>query len=138
MKHPRTVEAIIRTIERVCALRRMGVTDQAIAEALAPTAANIMYARDILEDLTDLVEKLRREKPGRNCSHCGREIDSRVYIRSKYCNRRCKQKAYRKRVTVKSAPANLQPSHIANCYGSPVAGDGPAVTEDCASSEARS
>jgi hypothetical protein len=110
--HPNDLRFTLRTLAR---LRRMAhkLNAKLLAEVLVPDALSRGDLRALETYLGDIVEYAKDLTPKRHCATCGDELDSAFsYMRSDacYCSRRCRQKAYRKRVTARASPATIEPS----------------------------
>jgi predicted nucleic acid-binding Zn ribbon protein len=112
MKRPRTVEEVLRTLARVEALGKLGSRNEDVAAALAPhvNGARIQSLGEFLETVAQYMKKLQTAEqydPVRLCVVCGREMDSgRANVQ--FCSPKCRQKAYRKRVTENQAATSIE------------------------------
>jgi hypothetical protein len=111
MKRPRTVEEVLRTLARVEALGKLGRYED-VAAALAPHL-RIQALGEFLDTVARYMKKLQTAEqydPVRLCVVCDREMDSgRANVQ--FCSPKCRQKAYRERVT------DNQPRRPSKCNG---------------------
>jgi hypothetical protein len=111
MKRPRTVEEVLRTLARVEALGKFGHYED-VAAALAPhvNGCRIQGLGEFLDTVACYMKKLQTAEqydPCRKCAVCDREMDSgRANVR--FCSPKCRQKAYRKRVTENQAATFIE------------------------------
>ena len=111
MKRPQTVEEVLQTLARVEALGKLGCYEE-VAAALAPhvNGCRIQGLGEFLVDVAYYMKKLQTEEqydPCRKCVVCDRDIDSeRANVR--FCSPKCRQKAYRKRVTENQAATSIE------------------------------
>jgi len=108
-RKPLTVESVLRTVARVKALRKLG-GDKDVAVALAPhvTGSLIQELREFLETVAHYMKKIQTTEqydPLPKCIECGKDISHDLTAHEtyrkdvRYCSPRCRQRAYRKRVT---------------------------------------
>jgi hypothetical protein len=85
------------------------------------------FLDDIGRELAD-----RRVEPKRICAECGNDDADRLYDRSdsRYCSAKCRQKAYRKRVTGKASPRAGKRNGTRQRYSSPAEIELQSVTQD--------
>jgi hypothetical protein len=71
------------------------------------------------EDVWQYMKELKPEQK-RICAECGDDSADRLYDRSdtRYCSAKCRQKAYRKRVTGKASPRTRKRNGTVNRYTS--------------------
>jgi hypothetical protein len=118
MKRPRTVEEVLRTLARVEALGKLGHYED-VAAALAPhlNGGRIQALGEFLETVAHYMKKLQTAEqydPPRLCVVCGKSIGMVTdYTRRdiRFCSPKCRQKAYRERVT------DNQPRRPSKCNG---------------------
>jgi len=104
-----TVESVLRTLARVEALKTLG-GDEDVAAALVPQVAGmrIQGLGELLDTVASYMKKIQTEHqydPWPKCIECGEDIQYDLTVHEKhrkdvrYCSGRCRQRAYRKRVT---------------------------------------
>jgi hypothetical protein len=100
MKHRATIEAVLRTVARVRALRAL-ISDEELAKILSEH-----YKPGEIAGLGDLFEgaagAMLKQAPRLQCSACGKNLRHGFFEPNrgaKYCDAACRQKAYRERVT---------------------------------------
>jgi hypothetical protein len=107
MKHPATIEAVLRTLARVKALAALRFNEAELAELLLSyyEPGEIRYFADYLESLADA---MLRQAPTLRCAACDKNLRSGFFQprrNGKYCDDACRQKAYRERRRVTLQPA---------------------------------
>jgi hypothetical protein len=131
MKRPRTVEEVLRTLARVEALGKLGRNED-VAAALAPhvRGGRIQGLGEFLVDVAYYMKKIQTEEqydPCRKCAVCDREMDSeRANVR--FCSPKCRQRAYRERVTDNQPRRPSKCNESAERDGTKDAGDHLSVT----------
>jgi hypothetical protein len=118
-----------RTFARLAALA--GKYDaQAIANAFAKRhpRPNFHFLSNYLSDVHELIEEVTK-KPARRCAECGGVLPLDAAL-MKFCDARCKQKAYRKRVTAREQSLLRQASRVTALSQT---SEAPAVTREGAS-----
>jgi len=103
---PPTLQSIRRTLVRLNTVTRY--SEEAIAKALLPhvKADQIQFLSEYLSDVAELMRK--DDVVVRRCAECGDSIPSRTDAR--YCSPRCRQRAYRKRVTALASSGEIDAS----------------------------
>jgi hypothetical protein len=122
-------DRVKRTFARLAALA--GKYDsRAIANAFAKRhpRPNFQFLSEYLSDVHELIREATK-KPARRCAECGGVLPYDDVL-MKFCDARCKQKAYRKRVTAREQSLSRQTSHVT---AREQTSEAPAVTREGAS-----
>jgi len=111
---PLTLRWVLRTLERLNTISAR-VSNEEFARALMPyknqKRYNIHFLGQWLLDVVELNEMAETPVPNLLCE-CGKEVD-RDHRGAKYCSNRCRQRAYRKRVTVLTEPSPKKHNKVA-------------------------
>jgi hypothetical protein len=127
---------VLRTLTRLNRIAKK-VPAEDLAAALLPHPHRydlLLFLATYLNDVEEFGLPLAKAQ-WRRCAECGHELDCRFYsIRSDahFCSPKCRQKAYRKRVTARASPGTLEASQ---CDVSSRADNGLAVTQARAAAE---
>jgi hypothetical protein len=108
-RKPMTVESVLRTLARVEALGRLGGYED-VAAALSPhvEGSRIQALGEFLDTVAHYMKKIQTTEqydPRPKCIECGDDIEYDLTVHEnyrkdvRYCSARCRQRAYRKRVT---------------------------------------
>src|SRR4051794_14019573 len=108
MPAPISLSFILRTLERLNTVSR--ISEKELGEALLPYQGhkrhNVRFLGQYLLDLWELgIRDIEKDEPERLCAECGRE-NNRDHRGAKYCSHRCRQRAYRNRVTLRKPGAS--------------------------------
>jgi hypothetical protein len=119
MKHL-SLRAVVRTFTRLRMVA--GVPPKDLAAALSPhfKAYHLVECATYLESVAGHMHLSANRK---KCALCGSELEHKLkgsnemelqFIRAdaRYCSAKCKQKAYRKRVTAVTSPPRSKPSRV--------------------------
>jgi hypothetical protein len=121
VRRPVTDRHALRTLNRLWALSKYDREN--VARTIAP---HIKPERIVLmaKFLNSLVGSMLKEKTDSKCADCGKSMLARVdaqkgvahilshRLDARYCSAKCRQAAYRKRVTVRSGKARTEPSRV--------------------------
>jgi hypothetical protein len=108
VRHDRIVERFLsleRLLKRACNLAwKVHAKDLAeflVARGYDSESARAGFVHDYFSDVEEYMRKLKPpQRP--TCAECG--ADELYRSNGRYCSRKCRQKAYRKRVTAKASP----------------------------------
>jgi hypothetical protein len=80
--------------------------------------SGVVGPSEFFSDVWYLMHK-RAPPPPRICAECGNDSADRLYDRtdSRYCSAKCRQKAYRKRVTDKASPGTAKRNGVTDRLG---------------------
>jgi ssDNA-binding Zn-finger/Zn-ribbon topoisomerase 1 len=106
-------------------------TNEQLAEYFASLnvkADRLRFLGDVLEDIGELMKKQEAESEARTCAECGGSL-AHLDGRARHCSPKCRQAAYRKRVTVRASDRTEKASQRRLRDGATVAENGLAVTQ---------
>jgi transposase len=125
------VNGALRTLARIEALTYF--TDEQLAEYFASLnvkADRLRFLGDLLEGIGESMQKQEAKSEARKCVECGDSLDLLDgEARARHCSPKCRQAAYRKRVTARASSRTEKASQTRLSDGAPVAGSGLAVTQ---------
>lgn len=104
-----TLRSALRTLTRLKATAQAPCEEAAKAFLGYHTADSIQCLGEYLIDVAGIMARLAK----RPCASCGKEITSRLYGArpdARYCSHRCRQRAYRKRVTARTTTGDIDAS----------------------------
>jgi hypothetical protein len=96
------MERLLRRAEKLAwQIDQEAFAEYLVARGYDSNSAEADFVGQWFDDVWWYMKKLRPAKDGPMCAECGQECDR---LNSRYCSSRCRQKAYRKRVTDKASP----------------------------------
>ena len=105
-----SVRAIVRAI-RVIGRRAHSMPHELIAEAAVQylRPGHVQFVAEFVMDCAYYAHKLQPAAEGSQCAECGKRC---IEPRARYCSAKCRQRAYRKRVTAKRRGSVSQSSPV--------------------------